>query len=130
MNIHYILLKILKLSNKYLRFIIYYVILYEDASITNASVAELVDAADSKSAGSNTLRVRFPSLAPNIIYNLPLIRGFFISILTKHKLRRIIMKEIFKSAVHQYYKKIIKYYYKKEKDQNYGQDTMPYLLVI
>ena len=35
-----------------------------NASITNASVAELVDAADSKSAGSNTLRVRFPSLAP------------------------------------------------------------------
>ena len=32
--------------------------------ISNASVAELVDAADSKSAGSNTLRVRFPSLAP------------------------------------------------------------------
>ena len=28
-------------------------------------MAELVDAADSKSAGSNTLWVRFPSLAPN-----------------------------------------------------------------
>lgn len=35
-----------------------------NANVNNASVAELVDAADSKSAGSNTLRVRFPSLAP------------------------------------------------------------------
>ena len=40
-----------------------------NASITNASVAELVDAADSKSAGSNTLRVRFPSLAPSRTIN-------------------------------------------------------------
>ena len=32
--------------------------------MSNARVAELVDAADSKSAGSNTLRVRFPFLAP------------------------------------------------------------------
>ena len=35
-----------------------------NANVNNASVAELVDAADSKSAGSNALRVRFPSLAP------------------------------------------------------------------
>ena len=32
--------------------------------ISNASVAELVDAADSKSAGRNTLWVRLPFLAP------------------------------------------------------------------
>lgn len=51
-NLFNILKKTLKKNNKYV--------------IINvrARVAELVDAADSKSAGSNILWVRFPSLAP------------------------------------------------------------------
>lgn len=45
--------------------------------ISNASVAELVDAADSKSAGSNTLRVRFPSLAPMKSTKFLILRDFY-----------------------------------------------------